>query len=93
MILIDHIYQNAYFKVVTLIPLSGFKTPAGVFAVSGLHVLPVWLYGLKSHLWTPFMSHHLQMGVTGVLVSGRALCMAVEVSVVTCCSNQNEKTS
>lgn len=93
MILIDHIYQNAYFKVVTLIHLSGFKTPAGVFAVSGLHVLPVWLYGLKSHLWTPFMSHHLQMGVTGVLVSGRALCMAVEVSVVICCSNQNEKTS
>ncbi|XP_020619779.1 CDP-diacylglycerol--inositol 3-phosphatidyltransferase 1-like [Orbicella faveolata] len=62
---------------------NGFKTPAGVFAVSGLHVLPVWLYGLKSHLWTPFMSHHLQLGVTGVLVSGRALCMAVEVWFIT----------
>ncbi|KAJ7333809.1 hypothetical protein OS493_015901 [Desmophyllum pertusum] len=40
---------------------------------------PVWLYGLKAHLWVPFMSHHLQLGVTGVLISGRALCMGVEV--------------
>lgn len=61
--------------------------------MSGLHVLPVWVYGLKSHLWTPFMSHHLQMGVTGVLVSGRALCMAVEVSVMMCSRNHHEKTS
>ena len=61
--------------------------------MSGLHMLPVWLYGLKSHLWTPFMSHHLQLGVMGVLVSGRALCMAVEVSVMTCRKNHSEKTS
>ncbi|KAJ7333804.1 hypothetical protein OS493_015896 [Desmophyllum pertusum] len=58
---------------------NGFKTPAGAFAVCGLHGLPVWLYGLKAHLWAPFMSHHLQLGVTGVLISGRALCMGVEV--------------
>ena len=59
----------------------GFKTPIGTFVICGLHGLPVWLYGLKTHLWSPFMSHHAQLGVTGVLVSGRALCMAVEVSL------------
>jgi len=58
---------------------NGFKTPPGVFAIFGLHGLPVWLYGFKTHLWSPFMSHHSQLGVAGVLVSGRALCMAVEV--------------
>ncbi|XP_073258705.1 uncharacterized protein [Porites lutea] len=58
---------------------NGFKTPIGTFAICGLHGLPVWLYGLKTHLWSPFMSHHAQLGVTGVLISGRALCMAVEV--------------
>lgn len=59
----------------------GFKTPIGTFAICGLHGLPVWLYGLKTHLWSPFMSHHAQLGVAGVLISGRALCMAVEVSM------------
>lgn len=58
---------------------NGFKTPAGAFAICGLHVLPVWLYGLKTGLWSPFMSHHAQFAVTGVLVTGRALCMSVEV--------------
>lgn len=58
---------------------NGFKTPVGAFAICGLHGLPMWLYGLKTHLWNPFMSHHFQLGVTGLLVSGRTLCMAVEV--------------
>ncbi|XP_068750342.1 uncharacterized protein [Montipora capricornis] len=58
---------------------NGFKTPAGAFAICGLHVLPVWLYGLKTGLWSPLMSHHAQFAVTGVLVTGRALCMSVEV--------------
>ena len=35
----------------------------------------------KSHV-TTCKSHHLQLGVTGILVSGRALCMGVEVRVV-----------
>lgn len=58
---------------------NGFKTPAGVFAICGLHVLPIWLYGLRTGLWLPFMTHHSQLGVAGVLVTGRALCMSVEV--------------
>ncbi|XP_067034248.1 uncharacterized protein [Acropora muricata] len=58
---------------------NGFKTPAGVFAICGLHVLPIWLYGLRTGLWLPFMTHHAQLGVAGVLVTGRALCMSVEV--------------
>ena len=37
---------------------------------------------MNKHMWSPFMSHHLQLGVTGILVSGRALCMGVEVRVV-----------
>lgn len=64
------------------VSFSGFKTPAGAFAICGLHGLPVWLYGMNKHMWSPFMSHHLQLGVTGILVSGRALCMGVEVRVV-----------
>ncbi|XP_027042961.1 CDP-diacylglycerol--inositol 3-phosphatidyltransferase-like [Pocillopora damicornis] len=68
---------------VQLVMAKGFKTPAGAFAICGLHGLPVWLYGTNKHMWSPFMSHHLQLGVTGILVSGRALCMGVEVWFIT----------
>ncbi|CAH3151330.1 unnamed protein product [Pocillopora meandrina] len=68
---------------VQLVMAKGFKTPAGAFAICGLHGLPVWLYGMNKHMWSPFMSHHLQLGVTGILVSGRALCMGVEVWFIT----------
>ena len=68
-------------KLISKKYILGFKTPAGVFAICGLHVLPIWLYGLRTGLWLPFMTHHSQLGVAGVLVTGRALCMSVEVSL------------
>ena len=73
------------------VSFSGFKTPAGAFAICGLHGLPVWLYGMNKHMWSPFMSHHLQLGVTGILVSGRALCMGVEVRVVATDNNTSHR--
>ncbi|XP_043910492.1 uncharacterized protein LOC122787704 isoform X1 [Protopterus annectens] len=60
---------------------NGFKTPVGFFAIAGLHVLPIWLYGythgvLKDALCMP---HHFQWLGILLLCAGRILCMSVEV--------------
>ena len=31
---------------------SGFKTPLGILAIGGLHVLPIWLFALQKDLFT-----------------------------------------
>uniref|UniRef100_UPI00398F7507 uncharacterized protein isoform X1 n=2 Tax=Pristiophorus japonicus TaxID=55135 RepID=UPI00398F7507 len=59
---------------------NGFKTPVGAFAITGLHILPIWLYAyynpvLTSVLVLPFT---LQWFATAFLIAGRLQCMAVE---------------
>ncbi|XP_051891705.1 uncharacterized protein si:ch1073-145m9.1 isoform X1 [Pristis pectinata] len=60
---------------------NGFKNSLGAFAISGLHVLPVWLYGYhKLVLTNNFpLPLTLQWFTTAFLISGRFLCMAVEL--------------
>lgn len=60
---------------------SGFYTPVGVFTVSGLHVLPAYLYFIQHvpDTW-PEVSPTLLYIPLVVLVTGRTLALAVEVS-------------
>ncbi|GCB73474.1 uncharacterized protein [Scyliorhinus torazame] len=59
---------------------NGFKTPVGAFAIFGLHVLPIWLYGYHNRLLSAafMMPYTWQWIITTFLVAGRLLCMAVE---------------
>ena len=34
---------------------NGFKTTLGTLVISGLHVLPVWIYGNNHGVWTNFI--------------------------------------
>ncbi|XP_071518960.1 uncharacterized protein [Panulirus ornatus] len=61
---------------------KNFRNPWGVWAIAGLHVLPVWLFGIQydvfgSHLW--FLPQFVQpLGVT-ILGTGRLLCVCIEI--------------
>ena len=63
-----------------MVTISDFKTAMGVTAITGLQVLPMWLYahytGVLSTLHIPGVLQY--MGI-GVLAASRALCSAVEV--------------
>ncbi|KAK1157593.1 CDP-diacylglycerol--glycerol-3-phosphate 3-phosphatidyltransferase isoform X2 [Acipenser oxyrinchus oxyrinchus] len=60
---------------------NGFKSPLGVLCISGLHVLPVWLYGYQKGVLTEvlFVPFTLQCCGIAILTAGRLLCFAVEV--------------
>lgn len=62
-------------------PISGYKTPAGAFAMMGIHGLPFILYCYKLGVLTKLfhMPAFLQYTLIGVLSAARALTMAVEV--------------
>ncbi|RXM96266.1 Protein phosphatase 1D [Acipenser ruthenus] len=59
---------------------NGFKSPLGVLCISGLHVLPVWLYGYQKGVLTEvlFVPFTLQCCGIAILTAGRLLCFAVE---------------
>ncbi|KAI3354665.1 hypothetical protein L3Q82_019162, partial [Scortum barcoo] len=68
-------------RLTRAIMANGFRTPLGTWVVSGLHCLPLWLYGyqwgLLSHwLYLPLW---IQTGGTVLLVAGRLLALSVEV--------------
>lgn len=54
---------------------SGYKKPLGIFAIVGLHVLPIWLYMLKMKVLESFPI----FAVTVFLLVARIVCGAVEV--------------
>ncbi|KAK4014090.1 hypothetical protein OUZ56_026635 [Daphnia magna] len=61
---------------------KGFKTPYGILAVGGLHVLPIWMFGwdrnvFKSHL--SFLPSWIPISGFIILLSGRILCALVEL--------------
>ncbi|KAK4300967.1 hypothetical protein Pmani_026872 [Petrolisthes manimaculis] len=61
---------------------NNFRNPLGIWTIAGLHVLPVWLMGIKyevfaSHLW--FLPQVLQPAGLIVLGVGRLLCGITEV--------------
>lgn len=49
--------------------LTGFKTPLGILAIGGLHVLPIWLFALQKDLFVT----HLSFLPTWVSLTGKTL--------------------
>ena len=62
---------------------SGFKTPAGFFAVGSLHVLPLWFYCYESRFFTQSLGLPMWLQLSGIVVLsvGRTVCAAVEVGI------------
>ncbi|XP_022251617.1 CDP-diacylglycerol--inositol 3-phosphatidyltransferase 1-like isoform X3 [Limulus polyphemus] len=61
---------------------NGCRTPPGMFAIAGLHFLPVWLYVIQRRILAEALIGvfvKLQYIVLGFLLVGRALAMSVEV--------------
>ncbi|XP_060078025.1 CDP-diacylglycerol--glycerol-3-phosphate 3-phosphatidyltransferase-like [Ylistrum balloti] len=60
---------------------NGFKTPLGTYAITGLHVLPIWLYGCMKDVivislgLSPWIQHF----GTLFLIGGRLLSLRVEI--------------
>lgn len=71
-------------KKVVLSPIvPGFRTPLGMWVVSGLHCLPLWLYVYQWGWLTSWL--HLPVWIQGfgtfLLVTGRLLALFVEVQI------------
>ncbi|XP_048581971.1 uncharacterized protein LOC5511306 isoform X2 [Nematostella vectensis] len=72
---------------------NGFKTAIGTYAITGLHVLPLWLY-VKVQLTVPKVRVCLQTCISLILMGGRFLCMCVELWFVydhICCLGDLQK--
>ena len=67
--------------VCVCVVLSGFRTPLGTWVVSGLHCLPLWLYGYQQGLLSSWLYLPLWIQVLGtvLLAAGRLLALSVEV--------------
>ncbi|XP_029650920.1 CDP-diacylglycerol--inositol 3-phosphatidyltransferase isoform X1 [Octopus sinensis] len=59
---------------------KGFKTPAGVFTIAGLHVFPILLYAQKQKLLRTILGMSLSQEMVLIMffMSGRLLCLIVE---------------
>ncbi|XP_077862729.1 bifunctional IPC transferase and DIPP synthase-like [Saccoglossus kowalevskii] len=73
-------FQNSPWLIKKLMA-KNFKTPIGVFAMLGLHVLPIWLYAHYTKVLTVslHLSPWLQYTVIALLSIGRAMCLFAEV--------------
>ncbi|XP_075993228.1 uncharacterized protein LOC142988094 isoform X2 [Genypterus blacodes] len=60
---------------------NGFRTPLGLWVVSGLHCLPLWLYGYQQGLLSHccYLPPYVVALGTLVLAAGRLLALSVEV--------------
>ncbi|XP_033747515.1 uncharacterized protein LOC117332639 [Pecten maximus] len=60
---------------------NGFKTPLGTYAITGLHILPIWLYICSKDLIVASLqlSPWIQHSVTLFLIGGRLLSLRVEI--------------
>lgn len=67
-----------------LVVWTGFKTPVGTYAITGIFVLPLWLYGMFNDFLTSTIGlpTTLQVVLLLFLVIGRALAMCAEVRIV-----------
>lgn len=57
---------------------KGFKTPLGVVAIIGLHLLPPWLYVIKMNILNTSILGSLYF-ITPLLVLARTVCAVVEL--------------
>ncbi|XP_078022981.1 uncharacterized protein LOC117259843 isoform X1 [Epinephelus lanceolatus] len=68
-------------QLIQAIMANGFRTPLGTWVVSGLHGLPLWLYGCQWGLLTHwlFVPPWIQALGTLLLAAGRLLALSVEI--------------
>ncbi|ESO98159.1 hypothetical protein LOTGIDRAFT_174290 [Lottia gigantea] len=64
--------------IVQKVMSNGFHSPLGSITIAGLHVLPIWLYGLQENLLY-FIPIYLQYFILLILIIGRLLCLRVEL--------------
>ncbi|XP_078482596.1 uncharacterized protein LOC113474121 [Ciona intestinalis] len=64
--------------IVKKIMKNGFKTSTGMVTVSGLHVLPIWLYAIQSGVPLLVTMPVITNGVTWFLIVGRGLALIAE---------------
>ncbi|XP_042269639.1 CDP-diacylglycerol--glycerol-3-phosphate 3-phosphatidyltransferase isoform X1 [Thunnus maccoyii] len=79
----DH-WKNSFTTspaIIQAIMANGFRTPLGTWVVSGLHCLPLWLYGYQRGLLSSWLYLPLWIQVLGtvLLAAGRLLALSVEV--------------
>ncbi|XP_029373228.1 uncharacterized protein LOC115052904 isoform X2 [Echeneis naucrates] len=67
--------------IIQAIMANGFRTLLGLWVVSGLHCLPLWLYGLRWGLLSGWLCLPLwvQTGGTALLAGGRLLALTAEM--------------
>uniref|UniRef100_A0A3P9KGS8 CDP-diacylglycerol--inositol 3-phosphatidyltransferase n=1 Tax=Oryzias latipes TaxID=8090 RepID=A0A3P9KGS8_ORYLA len=68
-------------RLIRAIMANGFYTPLGMWVVSGLHVLPVWLYAYQEGLLSAWIDLPLWIQVVGAvfLTMGRLLALLAEM--------------
>ncbi|KAM6987976.1 uncharacterized protein LKV04_010742 [Tautogolabrus adspersus] len=79
----DH-WKNSFSsspRLIRAIMDNGFRTPLGLWVVSGLHYLPLWLYGSQKGLLSHWMylPPSIQNLVTLLLAAGRLLALSAEM--------------
>ncbi|XP_041849922.1 uncharacterized protein si:ch1073-145m9.1 [Melanotaenia boesemani] len=67
-------------RLIRAIMANGFQTPLGVWVVSGLHCLPLWLYMDQRGLLSGWLDLPLWIQVVGMLLlaAGRLLALSAE---------------
>ncbi|XP_013889356.1 uncharacterized protein si:ch1073-145m9.1 isoform X2 [Austrofundulus limnaeus] len=67
-------------RLIRAIMANGFRTPLGVWVVSGLHCLPLWLYAHRSGVLSDHLDLHpwTQAVGTVLLAAGRLLALSAE---------------
>ncbi|KAM4566168.1 CDP-diacylglycerol--glycerol-3-phosphate 3-phosphatidyltransferase [Odontesthes bonariensis] len=67
--------------LIQAIMANGFRTPLGVWVVSGLHCLPLWLYAYERGLLSSWLDLPVSIQVMGavLLAVGRLLALSAEV--------------
>ncbi|XP_042343139.1 uncharacterized protein si:ch1073-145m9.1 isoform X2 [Plectropomus leopardus] len=68
-------------RFIQAVMANGFRTPLGSWVVSGLHCLPLWLYGYQWDLLSHWLSlpPWVQAVGTLLLAAGRLLALSVEI--------------
>ncbi|XP_040050511.1 uncharacterized protein LOC120829924 [Gasterosteus aculeatus] len=68
-------------RFIRAVMANGFRTPLGTWVVSGLHCLPLWLYGAHRGLLTRWLHLPLWIQAVGTLLlaAGRLLALSVEI--------------
>lgn len=64
-----------------MVMAKGFKTPVGAYAITGIFVLPLWIYGMTSGFLDDYIGLPavVQYGLLVLLAGGRLLAMTTEL--------------